>query len=137
MELGNIAWHKCFSSDLSRAVKTAETIFKGEVIKTNLLREVPISPVLKKNSRIPYILWAFSGRIAWLFSHNSQPESKKDTKKRVSEFLDSIEIYSNKNILIVCHGFLMRTLQKELKRRSYYGKSIHIAKNGSLYTYEK
>lgn len=31
-ETQNIKWDKCFSSDLSRAIKTSETIFKGEII---------------------------------------------------------------------------------------------------------
>lgn len=37
LELGNIKWHKCFSSDLSRATETSKSIFAGEIIKTGLL----------------------------------------------------------------------------------------------------
>ncbi|MBZ9623797.1 phosphoglycerate mutase family protein [Clostridium sp. FP2] len=138
-EMGNIKWNKCFSSDLSRAIKTSKAIFTGKIIKTQLLREVPIAPILKTNLKIPYIFWCISGRIAWFFQHKSQIETKKDTQRRANEFLDIIENQSNNsnNILIVCHGFFMTTLQKELKRRGISGENIKRPKNGTLYLYKK
>lgn len=136
-EHGNVIWHKCYSSDLSRATKTSKSIFTGEIIETQLLREVPIAPIFNTNIKIPYIFWCISARIAWLFQHKSQIENKKDTQKRANEFLDSIKIESNNNILIVCHGFFMNTLQKELKSRGFIGKNIKHPKNGLLYLYEK
>lgn len=137
IDLGNIKWNKCFSSDLHRAVKTAESIFKEEITKTNLLREVPISPIFKSNVKLPYIFWAISGRCAWFFYHKSQKESRKDTEKRIDEFLSDIDLDSNENILIVCHGFFMNTLQKKLKDRGFKGKVIKRPKNGTLYLYTK
>lgn len=135
-ELGNIKWQKCFSSDLPRAIKTSKAIFKSEIIKTPLLREVPISPICKTNLKLPYVFWCICGRAAWFFKHKSQIETKKDTQKRVNEFLNSIEDEVDSNILIVCHGFLMNTLQKELKRRGFSGQSIKRPKNGTLYLYK-
>ncbi|WP_259473516.1 hypothetical protein [Clostridium estertheticum] len=55
----------------------------------------------------------------------------------MNEFLDSINDESNSNILIVCHGFFMNTLQKELKSRGVNGQNIKRPKNGTLYLYEK
>lgn len=136
-EIGNIIWHKCFSSDLSRATKTSKSIFTGEIIKTELLREVPIAPVFNTNIKLPYVFWCISGRIAWFFHHKSQIENRKDTQGRANEFLDSINNESNNNILIVCHGFFMNTLQKELKSRGVSGQNIKRPKNGTLYLYEK
>ncbi|NNU77841.1 histidine phosphatase family protein [Clostridium estertheticum] len=66
-----------------------------------------------------------------------QIENKKDTQKRVNEFLDSIKDESSNNILIVCHGFFMNTLQKELKSRGFTGRTIRTPKNGTLYLYKK
>jgi broad specificity phosphatase PhoE len=137
IDLGNIKWNKCFSSDLYRAVKTAESIFKEEIRKTHLLREVPISPIFKSNAKLPYIFWAISGRCAWFFGNKSQKESRKDTEKRIDEFLSNIDLDSNENILIVCHGFFMNTLQKKLKNRGFKGKVIKRPKNGTLYLYTK
>jgi broad specificity phosphatase PhoE len=136
-EIGNVIWHKCFSSDLSRATKTSKSIFTGEIIKTQLLREVPIAPVFNTNIKLPYAFWCISGRIAWFFHHKSQIENKKDTQGRANEFLDSINNESNSNILIVCHGFFMNTLQKELKSRGVIGQNIRRPKNGTLYLYKK
>ncbi|MCB2358247.1 phosphoglycerate mutase family protein [Clostridium estertheticum] len=136
-KIGNIKWDKCFSSDLSRAIKTSQSIFKGEIIKTQLLREVPIAPIFNTNIKIPYIFWCIGGRFAWFFQCKSQIEKKKDTQKRVNEFLDSIKDESSNNILIVCHGFFMNTLQKELKNRGVTGRTIRTPKNGTLYLYKK
>jgi broad specificity phosphatase PhoE len=136
-EIGNIKWHKCFSSDLSRSIKTSKTIYTGDIIKTELLREVPISPIYKTNLKLPYVFWCMSGRFAWLFHHKSQIETKKDTQRRAKEFLDSLENESNHNILVVCHGFFMRALQKELKRKGFKGQNVKRPKNGTLYLYEK
>ncbi|WP_312887220.1 histidine phosphatase family protein [Clostridium lacusfryxellense] len=135
--MGTTKWDKCFSSDISRAVNTSTSIFKGEIIKTHLLREVPISPVFNTNLKLPYIFWCISGRLAWLFHSKSQIENKKDTQKRVNEFLDSINDASNNNILIVSHGFFMNTLQKELNRRDVTGQDVKRPRNGTLYLYEK
>ena len=136
-EIGNIQWHKCFSSDLSRATETSKLIFKGEIIKTQLLREVPLAPIFNTKIKLPHIFWCISGRIAWFFQHKSQIENKRDTQRRVSGFLDSIKNESNNNILIVCHGFFMNTLQKELKSRGFTGQNIKRPKNGTLYLYKE
>lgn len=136
-ELGDIKWDRCFSSDLHRAVETAKTIFKGEIIKTDLLREVLIAPIFKTNMKLPYIFWCIAGRVAWYFNRKSQIETKEVTKNRVKEFLYNIENESNDNALIVCHGFFMNALQKELKRRGFSGKTIKRPQNGTLYLYKK
>ncbi|WBL46112.1 hypothetical protein LOR37_15695 [Clostridium estertheticum] len=51
--------------------------------------------------------------------------------------MDSIKDESSNNILIVCHGFFMNTLQKELKSRGFTGRTIRTPKNGTLYLYKK
>jgi broad specificity phosphatase PhoE len=136
-EIGNIKWNKCFSSDLSRAVITAKSIFEGEIEKSELLREVPISPIFKRNLKLPYAFWCVSGRLAWLFNHKSQIQTKKDTKDRVNKFLDILINYGESDVLIVCHGFYMNTLQSELKKRGFYGQTVRKPRNGTLYLYKK
>jgi len=126
IELQNIKWSKCFSSDLPRAIKTAETIFKEKIITTHLLREVPLSPVFKIPFKLPYVFWCITGRLAWLFNHKSQPETKKMTTKRILVFLDTIEHEADHNLLVVCHGFFMHAFQKELKSRGNISFRIYI-----------
>lgn len=133
----NIKWDKCFSSDLRRATRTSERIFSGDIIKTQLLREVPIAPICKTNLKLPYIFWCISGRVAWFLQHKSQVEKKRDTLKRVNKFLDVIQEESNINILVVCHGFLISILQKEIKKRGFEGQKVRRPKNGRLYLFAK
>jgi broad specificity phosphatase PhoE len=132
----NITWDECYSSDLRRAIITSRTLFSGEITESPLLREVPLSPVFKTKLKLPYIFWCIMGRSAWFFQHKSQKEVRKDTQRRVRKFLDDIDDKSCPNILIVCHGFLMNTMQKELKRRGYNGQHIKRPKNGEIYLYE-
>ena len=137
-ETKNIKWDKFFSSDLPRAIKTSETIFNGEIIKTKLLREVPLSPIYKTNLKLPHRFWCLVARMAWSFHHKSQSETKKDTQKRINEFLNNLDKESDSNILIVCHGFFIKMLEKEIKRRGFRGRNILIfPKNGTLYVYKK
>lgn len=136
VNLSNIQWNKCYSSDLSRALKTADAIFTGKTIKTPKLREVPLSPIFKTNVKLPYLLWCICGRAAWLFTHKSQVENKKQTENRINKFLDSIEENEDINILVVTHGFFMHQFQKELTKRGYKGGQIKSIKNGILYIFE-
>lgn len=133
----NIIWDKCYSSDLRRAIITSRILFSGEIVESPLLREVPLSPVFKTKMKFPHIFWCIIGRVAWFFQHKSQKEIRNDTTRRVREFLDNIDDKSSSNILIVCHGFLMNTIQKEIKRRGYNGHHIKRPKNGEIYLYEK
>ena len=137
-ETKNIKWDKCFSSDLPRAIKTSETIFNGEIIKTKLLREVPLSPICKTNLKLAHRFWCVVARMAWSFHHKSQSETKKDTQKRINDFLNSFDKELDCNILIVCHGFFIKMLEREIKRRGFRGGNILIfPKSGTLYVYKK
>ena len=133
----NIIWDKCYSSDLKRAIITSKRIFTEEIIRSSLLREVPLTPIFKTKLKFPYAFWCVMGRMAWFFQHKSQEEVRRDTQRRVIKFLDSIDHQSSSNILIVCHGFLMNTMQKELKKRGYKGQHIRRPENGQIYLYKK
>lgn len=128
-------WDKCYCSDLPRAIETANHIYKGEIIKTELLREVPIAPAFETNVRLPYLFWLLVGRLAWLCSHKSQSEPLTKTKLRVQHFVASI--LQEGNVLIVSHGFLMFYIQNELINRGFSGKRIMHLKHGEVYVYER
>ncbi|MBS4535717.1 histidine phosphatase family protein [Clostridium sp. D2Q-14] len=130
-------WDICYSSSLSRAVKTAESIFEEEIIKKEILREVPIASMIRKNILLPHKIWLILGRLAYLFSHKSQPESIDETKVRVKNFISEIVSLEESNILIVSHGFVMKFLQKELIRNGFKGEKFNRAKNGQIYLFEK
>lgn len=137
IDLGGIEWTKCYTSDVHRAVKTAEQIFSGEIIKMRELREISMYPLFKKNMKLPFLLWAFLVRTAWLINHQSQQETKFDVEQRIHSVLDQIIQNQNDNILIVSHGAFMMMMSKELLRRGFKGKKITRPENGKLYIFEK
>lgn len=130
-------WDICYSSDLHRAIQTAKAICDCKIITTEDLREVPISPILNTNLKIPIPLWLVLGRMAWFYSHSSQPETKKQTTKRINSFLTQIMSMKESNILIVTHGFLISLIQKELVYNGFKGRRVFMAQNGTLYVFEK
>lgn len=126
-------WSVCYCSTLPRAVTTAESIYHGKIIKTDLLREVPMSPRRKTKHRLPWFWWNVDARLAWTQNHKSQKEGSAETQKRVKKFLEMINFESNQNILIVSHGFVTFTLVRKLKKLGFKGEiPIHV-RNGQLY----
>ncbi|MCE5173065.1 histidine phosphatase family protein [Paenibacillus profundus] len=130
-------WDVCFSSDLSRAVQTAERLYKGHIVKTNLLREIDVRSAIQLRFKLHFKLWLVIGRVAWYFSHQSQEESRSESMTRVRQIVDRIETSEETNILVVSHGALMRFISKELIRRGYMGKELLKPENGVLYMFEK
>ncbi|MBU8878383.1 histidine phosphatase family protein [Bacillus sp. FJAT-29790] len=135
-DLQEIEWEKCYSSDMFRAEKTASAIFDGEIIKTENLREVPAYPLVHRNIKLPYQLWAVLVRLAWLVNHPSQKDSKKSVEKRINLFLDDIISEGKANVLIVSHGALMIFMRRELVKRGFSGPRIGHPANGKLYLFE-
>ncbi|MBU5592223.1 histidine phosphatase family protein [Clostridium sp. MSJ-4] len=139
VDLKNIKWDKCYCSDLSRAMFTAKSIYKGEIKVTDKLREIQV--VSRFNTKVPihYYLWDIIGRLSWLVNHPSQPEGSRQTKDRIEKVLDDIikESKDEDNILIVSHAALMYCVKNELKRRGFKGEKFFRAENGVLYLFEK
>lgn len=105
-KLKNIHFNSIFSSDLKRAVQTAEIIkknvcFKGEVQKTRLLRELDFGDFTGKYRT------AIMKKCPKLFRDVSfkcpNGESYLDLKDRVSNFLHRLIKKENGNLLIVTH----------------------------------
>ncbi|MBP2658372.1 MAG: Phosphoglycerate mutase [Firmicutes bacterium] len=130
-------WEKCYCSDLPRAIDTAKYIYKGNILKSSLIREVPIMPVFKSRIKLPHLFWLIAGRIAWFLSHPSQTELIMQTKDRVEQFVSNTIKESEASVLVVTHGFLMLQLQKELKKRGFLGERFRNAKCGKFYLFEK
>ena len=82
-------WPKCICSSSTRTVETATLLYGHNIEKMDLIREVPIGPVFETRIRLPFLFWLIFGRIAWLFCHRSQPESAKETIKRVKTFIEN------------------------------------------------
>lgn len=137
VSLAEVKWEKCFSSDLLRAIKTAESIFLGEVIKMKELREIrPVVPI-NKEIRLPFLLYPLLLKAAWLVDNKSQTETKTDVEKRAKAVLDEILSNGQAATLVVSHANFMKFMRKELLYRGFEGPKFKTAENGKVYIYER
>lgn len=134
----HVQWDVCISSNLSRATKTSEIIFKGPIIKTDQLREIGMRSVIQTSIKLHYYVWQMIARLAWFFSHKSQEESRRQTRLRARNIVNEmIENHHESNVLVVSHGAFMKYLITELSRRGYTGKRSFTPRNGEIYTFVK
>ncbi|MCP8967553.1 histidine phosphatase family protein [Ectobacillus ponti] len=133
---GSMNWQQCFTSDMPRALATAEAFCQGEIIATGLLREIPVYPLFRQNRRLPGWLWLPLLRLAWLFGHPSQREGKQEVESRLELVLESI-VQSGEDTLIVSHGALMVVMQRLLRKRGFHGPKLRRPGNGELYIFER
>jgi len=138
MNLQGVKWDLCYASDLTRAVKTAEKIYSGEIVKTKDLREIAY-PVFGEiwRGRLHFFLWAMLVRISWHFQHKAYKESRMDVQQRMSRFLDNLMERKETNILLVSHAAFMMEMRKELLHRGFKGPKLGTPENGKLYVFEK
>ncbi len=128
-------WKKCYCSDLLRAVKTAEALYKGEIKQSQLIREVPMAPIVDVDFRLHSSWWSISSRLAWLVNHTVQQEGRRATKQRAEAFIEDLK--DEEDILIVSHGFFLITLVKLLRKQGFKGYVPLRMKNGEVYVLEK
>lgn len=135
IDLRGIQWNLCWSSDLPRAIATAKQVGVRDVTIDARLREVPMSPDVKTKRKKLTLWWMVRSRFAWKRNDPSQTEGQIATSKRITSFLDDLfqQAKPDDNILLVCHGFLMRELSKELARRGFDCEKFVHAENGCLY----
>jgi len=136
IDLCNVDWKRCYSSDLPRAEVTAKKAFEGNVFFLPELREIKLSPFFQRNIKLPLVLHILIIRIAWLFNHKSQQEKKSDVMKRINETLDKI-LLNEEDVLIVGHGGIMMFMRKELLKRGFTGEKFKRPENGKIYLFEK
>ena len=130
-------WDICYCSTLPRAVKTAEAIYSKDIIKTDLLKEVPIAAFTKRKIILPLFFWHLGARIAWYKSHKSQKENITQTKERIEKFCNIISSSGYENILIVAHGYFLRMFYEQMKKKGFTGNVDFNMQNGKLYVIEK
>lgn len=135
-DLMGIRWDKCYSSDLPRASATAKLIYNGPIIETEVLRELRLHPIFKRDVSLPFFLWPIVIRIAWFLNHKSQIKHKLESLKRVEDFITDILSQKLENILIVSHGAIMLYLRKELLKQGFKGPKFKMPQNGLLYVFE-
>lgn len=125
------------TSTLKRAQQTLRYLIGETPFEiTSLLDEVPLAPFITTQFRLSIYLWLIMGRIQWFLNIRRQPETRIDTIARSKALITKIGT-TNKNYLIVVHGFFLRILANQMIESGYSGKRISYMYNGEHSTYYK
>lgn len=133
VDLRGINWEVCHASTMTRAHKTAQHIYKGEIQLHDDLREVSVLSLMNTKRRLPIILWAMLIKRKTLSANSITHE----VEKKLAAFIDRLLMRQEQEILIVSHGFIMMLLQKELIARGFTGDKFRNPANGKMYIFEK
>jgi broad specificity phosphatase PhoE len=137
IDLGGISWNRCFSSDLPRAYATAQAAFAGDILQMPELREPQVGAFRTGNLKLPFPIWKWMLRLAWMGSHSSQREAKAAFMEKVRHVTQEVITKAQEDTLIVSHAGVMMFLRKELVKLGFAGPGFKIAENGKLYVFER
>lgn len=137
VNLDGINWEVCYTSTMPRAITTARTIYKDEIIETDLLKEVSVRAFTNMKILLPAGVWHLGGRIAWYKEKESQPERFSETMNRADEIINTILSSGKQNVLCVSHGFFMGVLFRKLYKLGFKGETDMRPQNGKLYVFSR
>jgi broad specificity phosphatase PhoE len=126
---------RLITSTMSRAMETSKHIFNREPdLSDDNLCEVPIKPFAKTKLRFPKLFWDVIGRLQWRLNIGKQPESFEQSRERIKKFIDAI-LAQGQNVVIVCHGWIIKLIIRELKSHGFKGPNPVFIKNGIPYEF--
>jgi broad specificity phosphatase PhoE len=126
---------RLITSTMSRALETSKHIFNREPdLSDDDLCEVPIKPFMKTKIPLPKLMWDIIGRLQWRFGISKQPESYAKSRQRVRKFLESL-IANGENVVIVCHGWIIKLMIRELNLHGFKGPNPVFIRNGQPYEF--
>lgn len=110
-----------YTSQLSRTENTLRSLIGNkEIIRLRELNEIPVTSFIDTKVNLPTFIWMLVGRVQWFFNHKRQPEGRRESGRRVNNFLDYLES-KEQDCLIVGHGFYFLQMIQELKKRKVSG----------------
>ena len=113
-----------YTSNLPRAINTAEKTFDGEMRlePMGLFNEFERKVIKFPNIKLPRQFWSVTTRIVWMMGFNKKGiESFSDAKhrsERAAQFLDNNAGGSGKTVLFA-HGFLNKYVKRYLKKSGF------------------
>ena len=124
-ELEKIKFDAVYSSPLCRAVKTASimgNISEDKIIQDERIIEVDFGPYELK----PYGRLGLHMTLYWIYPFILKPpanvEALDTVTKRVSSFVNDLLTKDYENVLIVCHGGIVRVLSGIFENRKRKAK---------------
>lgn len=139
-QLKDIKFDAVYASPLKRAIQTA-SIISGfdpkDIIKDERIIEVDFGKYELK----PYYFLGIKMTLYWMFpevfKHSPKTvEDKSSMVKRSSDFLKELETKNYDNVLVVCHGGIIRALRGYLEDRANGLKWRPKPKNAEISVYE-
>lgn len=134
-----IIWEKekvpvIYCSSLKRSISTARQIGTHIVVKEDLC-EADLPKLKFPRVRLKWKYWIFIARIIWICGYSKGCESQKKFKERIGEVVTWLESMTHpEKLYLVGHGWLNRSLTKELQKRNW----ILIESNGNGFlSYQK
>lgn len=119
-KLKDVKFDAVYSSPLKRAVRTAAVIAdinEDEIVKDERLLEFDFGPYDLK----PYMGVGLKMTLYWtfpeVFKAPKDVETIEEAKSRVKAFLEELKTKDYDNVLIVCHGGIIRVICGQLEGR--------------------
>jgi len=126
-----------YISELIRSSLTHKALKTNIVAnKMDLINEIPIVPFIQTKLKLPTVVWMIVGRIQWFLNIKKQPETRRDTNKKIKKLIRLLE-QQQKDTLIIGHGFYFFQFQKKLKKMNYSGNRKSYYKNGDIIIFNK
>lgn len=110
------------SSDLKRAVDSAQLIVKNKVIMRNpVFREFELPDSKKKYPKFTPGIWSVIFRILWFIGYSNKSEDFTDAKKRIKLSAEKLTDMADKHseIVMVGHGLMNKFIGMELKKTGW------------------
>lgn len=112
-----------YVSGLPRSIATGVKLYgdSAQLVSLDLLNEFELY-ILKLPLYMPYKVWTSLSRGFWLLGMKKEDtESYREAKNRVKTIADLIEkkAITNRQIILVTHGFINRNIAKEMKKRGW------------------
>ena len=115
----NVTDEVIYVSGMRRSADTAKALFpNSHFILLENIREVPLRSFWDCKIKLPLWIWNVMGRVQWKLCIRRQQESFRQTRNRALDVIKYLES-KDEDCILVTHGFFMRTLIKELRKKNY------------------
>ena len=138
-KIGNVNFDAVYASTLDRAIETAEII--GKVDRSQIITDERIIEAdFGKYEQKPYLGMGIEMNLYWMLPEVFKaPESVETTDemiKRVRSFFADLEKKDYENVLVTCHGGIIRVIRGYLEnaKRGYIWRPK--PKNCEIFVYE-